>query len=97
MESFWRQLNRVCEHPWFEDIGVHHLRHYFISYAFVRQPNMDLATIARWVGHCDNGATIMRKYLKLRSEHTQKMGQQLNLGPVKKQETEPISAAIYDI
>jgi integrase len=97
VKSFRKQLNRVREHQGFGDIGFHHTRHYFISYAVMSQPYIDLATIARWVGHRDNGALIMRKYLKLRSEHTQKMGQQLNLGPVKKQETEPISAAIYDI
>lgn len=96
VKSFRSQLNRVRENKRFEDVGFHHLRHYFISWAVMSQPYIDLATIARWVGHRDNGALIMRKYLHLRSEHTAKMGAQLNLGSVRKTNGE-LTEATYDI
>jgi integrase len=93
VKSFRKQLNRVKKCAKFADMGFHHFRHYFISYAVMSQPYIDIPTIAYWVGHRDHGVLIMRKYLKLRSAHTAAMGQQLNLCPVNK----PALPPGYDI
>jgi integrase len=47
-----------------KDIGLHHLRHYFIGHCVMA--GIDFMTIATWVGHRDGGVLIGKVYGQLR-------------------------------
>lgn len=59
-----------------DELGFHHLRHYFISMAVMA--GIDYLTIARWVSHRDGGVLIGRKYGHLRAGHSAIQAEKLN-------------------
>jgi integrase len=76
--SYRKQLERVrdaCELPF---VGFHHFRHYFISWCVMKA--VDVKTIARWVGHLDEGLLILQKYGHLAPGHGQEAAKKLD-GP----------------
>ena len=78
VKSYRKQLNRVrsaCRMPL---LGFHHFRHYFISWCVMKGVNVK--TIARWVGHLDEGLLILQKYGHLAPGHGQEAARKLD-GP----------------
>jgi integrase len=76
--SYRKQLERVrkaCQMPY---VGFHHFRHYFISWCVMK--SVDVKTIARWVGHLDEGLLILQKYGHLAPGHGQEAAKRLD-GP----------------
>ncbi len=59
-----------------DDLGFHHLRHYFISHAVMA--GIDFMTIAIWVSHRDGGVLIGKKYGHLRPGHSQTQARKLD-------------------
>ena len=59
-----------------DDLGFHHLRHYFISHGVMA--GIDFMTIAVWVSHRDGGVLIGKKYGHLRPGHSQNMARKLD-------------------
>jgi integrase len=78
VKSYRKQLERVreaCELPF---VGFHHFRHYFISWCIMK--GVDVKTVARWVGHLDEGLLILQKYGHLAPGHGQEAAKKLD-GP----------------
>ena len=67
VKSFRKQLNRVRDMLGMPHLGFHLFRHYFISQAVMA--GIDIKTIARWVGHRDEGMLILRVYGHLAPGH----------------------------
>ncbi len=66
-----RALTKACAKANATRITHHGLRHLFITKCI--ESGIDIPTIARWVGHKDGGALLMRVYGHLRDEHSQAM------------------------
>jgi integrase len=60
--------------------GFHDLRHYFCSMSIMS--NIDVRTIAEWMGHLDGGILIGRIYSHLLGEHRQRMAAKLVFSPM---------------
>jgi integrase len=60
--------------------GFHDLRHYFCSMSIMS--NIDVRTIAEWMGQLDGGILIGRIYSHLLGEHRQRMAAKLVFSPV---------------
>jgi integrase len=76
--SYRKQLERIREACEMSFLGFHHFRHYFISWAVMK--SVDVKTIARWVGHLDEGLLILQKYGHLAPGHGQEAAKKLD-GP----------------
>jgi integrase len=76
--SYRKQLERVREACAMTYLGFHHFRHYFISWCVMKGVNVK--TIARWVGHLDEGLLILQKYGHLAPGHGQEAAKKLD-GP----------------
>lgn len=62
------------------DFGFHHMRVWFISYGVMS--GFDFMTLARWVGHRDNGILIVKTYGDIADTHRKTMAAKLTLGRV---------------
>jgi len=60
--------------------GFHDLRDYFCSMSIMS--NIDVRTIAEWMGHLDGGILIGKIYSHLLGEHRQRMAAKLVFSPV---------------
>lgn len=63
-----KALRRACRNLGLPAVRHHDLRHYFVTTAI--EAGVDIPTIARWVGHSDGGALLMKTYGHLRAEHS---------------------------
>jgi integrase len=54
----------------------HGLRHLFTTRAI--ESGVDVPTVAKWLGHKDGGALLMKTYSHLLQEHSQAMAAKLN-------------------
>jgi integrase len=82
-------LKRACGKVGIKKLTHHDLRHYFITVCI--ESGVDIPTIARWVGHADGGALLMKIYAHLRDLHSTQMAQQVCFGP-KSASTTPAAA-----
>ena len=67
-----------CWEPMKTQVGrfTHHdLRHYFTTDAIKR--GVDIPTIAKWLGHKDGGALLMKTYSHLLQDHSRAMAKKL--------------------
>jgi integrase len=70
-----KAIDRACAETGVTRFTHHDLRHLFITRCM--ESGVDIPTIARWVGHADGGALIMRTYSHLLKEHSQAMAAKL--------------------
>lgn len=61
-------LNNATERLGIPHLRIHDLRHTFATYAI--EQGVDIPTIARWLGHKDGGALLMRTYSHTRAAHS---------------------------
>lgn len=65
----------------------HSLRHYFATCAI--ESGVDIPTVARWLGHCDGGALLMKTYAHLQQTHSMEQMKRVNFSPAQM----PVAAA----
>lgn len=58
--------------------GHHTFRHYFATRCILS--GVDIPTVAKWVGHVDNGALLLRVYCHLIDEHSLAMAARVKVG-----------------
>ena len=63
-----RCLDTVCRKLGFPHWHNHSLRHYFTTCAV--ESGVDIPTIAKWTGHKDGGALLMKRYAHLQQAHS---------------------------
>jgi len=73
-----RSLDRACELAGCKRITHHDLRHYFVTKCL--QAGVDVFTLAKWVGHRDNGKLLLKVYAHLQAEHSQAMACKVTFG-----------------
>ena len=60
--------------PW-----THHdFRHFFVTTCI--EAGVDIPTVAKWVGHRDGGALLMRTYTHVRDAHSARMAFKVKFG-----------------
>jgi integrase len=64
-------LTSACIGLKLKHLSHHDMRHLFATRAI--EEGRDFATVAKWLGHKDNGRTVMLMYGHLRSEHSHEM------------------------
>lgn len=69
-------LARACKEIGIPRLTHHDLRHLFATRCI--ESGVDIATVARWLGHKDGGALAMKTYGHLRNEHSQQMAQKVH-------------------
>lgn len=73
-----KSLNRACAKLGCERLTHHDLRDAFATTAI--EAGVDVPTIARWLGHADGGALLMKVYGQLRDEHSQAAALKVTFG-----------------
>ena len=73
-----RSLNRACTLAECKRLTHHDLRHYFVTKCL--QAGVDVFTLAKWVGHRDNGKLLLKVYSHLQAEHSQAMATKVTFG-----------------
>jgi integrase len=71
----YESLARACK-----EIGIPRLRHHDFRHLFATrciESQVDIQTVAHWLGHKDGGALAMKTYGHLRNEHSRKMAGQV--------------------
>lgn len=71
-------LNRACKLAECKRLTHHDLRHYFVTKCL--QASVDVFTLAKWVGHRDNGKLLLKVYSHLQAEHSQEMANKVTFG-----------------
>lgn len=61
-------LTNACERLKIPHLRVHDLRHFFGTYAI--ECGVDIPTVAKWLGHKDGGALLMKTYSHVRDDHS---------------------------
>ena len=61
-------LDGACRRLGLPHLRVHDLRHFFASLCL--SSGIDVATVARWLGHSDGGALLLRTYAHLLDDHS---------------------------
>ena len=61
-------LDNACERLEVPHLRIHDLRHFFVTWAI--EQGVEIPTIAKWVGHQDGGALLMKTYGHLRDQHS---------------------------
>ncbi|MGB8369144.1 MAG: tyrosine-type recombinase/integrase [Limisphaerales bacterium] len=69
-----KSLDRACRLAGCKRLVHHDLRHYFVTKCL--QAGVGVFTLAKWIGHRDNGKLLLKVYAHLQAEHSQ---QQANL------------------
>jgi len=69
-----KSLDRACKLAGCKRLVHHDLRHYFVTKCL--QAGVGVFTLAKWIGHRDNGKLLLKVYAHLQAEHSQ---QQANL------------------
>jgi integrase len=73
-----RSLDRACKLAECKRLTHHDLRHYFVTKCL--QAGVDVFTLAKWVGHRDNGKLLLKVYSHLQAEHSQAMATKVTFG-----------------
>lgn len=73
-----KSLDRACKLAGCKRITHHDLRHYFVTKCL--QAGVDVFTVAKWVGHRDNGKLLLKVYAHLQAEHSQSMAAKVTFG-----------------
>jgi integrase len=73
-----KSLDRACKLAECKRITHHDLRHYFVTKCL--QAGVDVFTLAKWVGHKDNGKLLLKVYSHLQAEHSQEMANKVTFG-----------------
>jgi integrase len=73
-------LTRACKLVGCKRLTHHDLRHYFVTKCL--QAGVDVFTLAKWVGHRDNGKLLLKVYSHLQAEHSQAMACKVTFGAV---------------
>jgi len=73
-----KSLDRACKLTGCKRITHHDLRHYFVTKCL--QSGVDVFTLAKWVGHRDNGKLLLKVYSHLQAEHSQAMAGKVSFG-----------------
>lgn len=68
-------IDAACRRLGIKRFTHHDLRHLFSTRAI--ESGVDVPTVARWLGHKDGGALLMRTYSHLLQEHSKAMAQKL--------------------
>jgi hypothetical protein len=73
-----RSLDRACKPAECKRLTHHDLRYYFVTKCL--QPGVNGFTLAKWVGHRDNGKLLLKVYSHLQAEHSQAMATKVTFG-----------------
>lgn len=68
-------LTNACKAAGLPHMTLHTLRHWFTSWCI--ENGIEIPTIARWLGHQDGGALLMRTYGHLRDQHSLEQAKRL--------------------
>lgn len=70
-----RALNTACDELGLPHMRIHDLRHFFATWAIER--DVEIPTVAKWLGHQDGGALLMKTYGHLRDAHSLEQAKKL--------------------
>ena len=73
-----RSLDRACTLANCKRLTHHDMRHYFVTKCL--QAGVDVFTLAKWIGHRDNGKLLLKVYSHLQAEHSQSMAAKVIFG-----------------
>ena len=73
-----KSLTRACLMVGCKRLVHHDLRHYFVSRCV--QAKVDVLTLAKWIGHRDNGRLLLRVYAHLDVEHAKAEAAKVSFG-----------------
>jgi integrase len=68
-------LANACKRLEVPHLRLHDLRHFFATFAI--QSGVDIPTVAKWLGHKDGGALLMRTYSHVRDDHSKESAKKL--------------------
>lgn len=71
-----KSLDRACPVVGIKRLTHHDFRHYFCTMAI--EAGVDIPTIAKWLGHTDGGALLMKTYGHIRDAHSQEMARKIS-------------------
>jgi integrase len=74
-----RAIDHACEKIGITRITHHDLRHLFATTCI--ESGIDIPTVAKWLGHKDGGALLMKTYGHLRREHSIAQAQRVSFAP----------------
>ncbi|MFM9032299.1 MAG: tyrosine-type recombinase/integrase, partial [Opitutaceae bacterium] len=73
-----KALDRACREVGAERLTHHDLRDVFATLCL--EKGVDVPTVARWLGHADGGALLMKTYAHLRDAHSLEMAARVTVG-----------------
>ena len=73
-------LRYACALVGLPKVSHHTFRHYFSTRCI--QSGVDIPTVAKWLGHLDNGALLLRWYCHLLDEHSTEMAKKVKVGAI---------------
>jgi integrase len=73
-----KSIARACRELEIKRLTHHDCRHYFATTCI--QSGVDPATVARWLGHSDGGALVLRTYCHPDEEHGRAVATKVNFG-----------------
>jgi hypothetical protein len=79
VQSIKRVLNSACGAVGTPRLTPHDCKHFFATRC-LENPQIDIPTVSRWLGHKDGGALAMKTYGHLRDEHSQRMASVVKIG-----------------
>jgi hypothetical protein len=79
VQSIKRVLESACTAVGTPRLTPHDCKHYFATRC-LENPQIDIPTVSRWLGHKDGGALAMKTYGHLRDEHSQRMASVVKIG-----------------
>lgn len=71
-------LRYACRFLGLPRYGHHTFRHYFATQCI--KSGVDIPTVAKWLGHSDSGALLLKCYCHLIDEHTTEMAKRVKVG-----------------
>lgn len=74
-----KSLKTACRKLNLPKFHHHSLRHYFTT--CVVEAGVDIPTVARWLGHKDGGALLMKRYAHLQQAHSKEQMQRVSFKP----------------
>lgn len=72
-----RSLQQACKVAGLPRLSHHDFRHLFATRCI--QSGVDIPTVARWLGHTDGGALLLRTYSHTIDEHSRQMAQKVTI------------------
>ena len=87
-----RSMETTCRKLGLPHFHHHSLRHYFATCAI--ESGVDIPTVARWMGHKDGGALLMKRYSHLRLSHSKEQMKRVSFGLPQSPETSPTPASV---